>query len=224
MRKIKSNVTTAIWLSAAWLAMQLVVLVITSVRKSSYFSFGPSELLLMPFTTDTQVDTWAKWLFLVLFSTLSTIVSTYNSAMLRPWIDSVALNPEVKLPHDKGHTMMLVNVSSAIQMVTGAITFVYTSTQVDIAFFSGLGAVAVYYICSYAIVHDEDRDRLDSNDNTENIFQLDELPDQTLFSPTDATDAPAGASVLLNDEQLKRVIDTSEFTYIIPYPQMFPRW
>ncbi len=203
MRKIKGNVTTAIGLSALWLVLQLVVLVVVNVRKSAYFAFGPSRQLLMPFTTDMQIDTWAKWVFLVLFSTLSTVVSMYNSAMLRPWIDSVALNPEVRLPHDKNETLLLVNLSSAIQMVTGAITFVYTSTQVDIAFFSGLGAVVVYYICSYTIIHDTERDRLDSNDNAENIFQLDELPDQTLFS------APAGAenNVLLSETQLKVVID-----------------
>jgi len=209
MIRIKNNVMVSIWLSGAWLVVQMIVLVVMNARKSSYFSFGPSKQLVMPFTTDMLIDTWGKWCWLVLFSVVSTVVSVYNSAMLRPWIDSVALNPEVKLPHDKPRTLVLVNVSSAIQMATGAITFVYTSTQADMALFSSLSAVVVYYICSHEIVYDPDRDRLDSNDNSENIFQLDTL---LATGPPQGEDSSSQDGLLLTAEQLKRVIDTSDFT------------
>ncbi len=203
MRKIKSGVTTAIALSGSWLFGQILILIILNVQRSSYFAFGPSPLLNMPFTSDLAIDTWTKWSFLVFLSMVSSVVSVYNSAMLQPWIESVALNPEIKLPHDKFQTLIMVNLSWSIQMGTSAITFVYTSTQVDIAIFSAISAMLVYYVCSWQIINDTDRDRLDSNDNTENIFQLDDLPS------AEADDEEDG--LLLSPKQLRDVIETHTF-------------
>jgi hypothetical protein len=86
---------------------------------------------------------------------------------------------------------------------------VYTSTQADMALFSSLSAVVIYYICSHEIVYDPDRDRLDSNDNSENIFQLDTL---LATGPPQGEDSSSQDGLLLTAEQLKRVIDTSDFT------------
>lgn len=190
MRRIKKNVVTALVVSGVWLLMQIVVLIVVNAKKSSFFSVGPSARLLLPFTEDTIIDTWGEWAWLVIFSVISTAVMVYNSAMFTPWVESVAMNPEIKLPHDKRETLIMVNVAWFIQMITGAVTVIYTSTQADVAFMAALAGIITYWRCSVIIVYDPARDRLDDNDRDKSIFELNEEPDHRLFQPFEIQDYP----------------------------------
>jgi hypothetical protein len=206
MRKIKKSVISAIFLSVIWLIAEVVMLAMVNVKKSQFFSFGPSERLIMPFTDTTVIDTWFKWWSLVMFSIISTCVSVYNSVNFSPWAESVALNPEVKLPHDKKLTFAMVNISWIIQMTTNALTFVYTTTQVDVAFISGVSGAIAYAMCSYEIINDAERDKLEEVYNNDSIFKMDLLPDHTLFRSTDEQDDEKNNPTLTGD-QIKEMFD-----------------
>jgi hypothetical protein len=177
MREIKKNITIAIKVSAAWITVQFLSFMLLGAKRSDFFSFGPSKRLLVPFTQDVVVDNWAAWCYLVLFSVTSTCVLTYNSVMLSPWIESVALNPEVPLPHDKNKTYMLVLLSFLMQTINAVITVASNSTQFDVAVISTMVGLVVYTLCSRAIIFDETRNSLNNESNMQLISRDNESVD-----------------------------------------------
>ena len=91
-------------------------------------------------------------------------------------------------------------------MTTTALTFVYTTTQVDIAFISGVSGAVAYAMCSYEIINDAERDKLEEVYNNDSIFQMNLLPDHTLFRSADEQDDEKNNPTLTGD-QIKEMFD-----------------
>jgi hypothetical protein len=154
---IPTNVKRAVFCSVSWLVIQVMAWIYLGMYNSEYYSWGPSDDLILPFT-NTVVDTWPRWTLLIINIVMSVSVNVYSADLFYPWMSSVALNPGVKLNHDKKHTWLVVNIFWATTAVQALFFFMLAYSQIDIAFVSAISAIITGMYSSRVCIYDPARD------------------------------------------------------------------
>jgi hypothetical protein len=155
--EIPTNVKRAVFCSVSWLVIQIMTWFYLGMYKSDYYSWGPSDDLILPFT-NTVVNTWPKWTLLIINIAVSVSVNVYSANLFYPWMSSVALNPGVKLNHDKKTTWLVVNLFWTTTAVQALFFFMLTYSQIDIAFVSAVSAIVTGMFSSSFCIYDKTRE------------------------------------------------------------------
>lgn len=161
-KPLPKNVIYAIIVSATWMLVEIALWTWMEIRKSDYYSWGPSSTFSLPFT-DIIVDTWAKWTALMIHTTVSVSIGVFSADMFYPWMGSVALNPEVPILHNRLHTWIAVNFFWFISSVNGLMFFMLIYSQFDVALNSACTAVIMGMYSSHRAIHDKTRANFSAN-------------------------------------------------------------
>jgi len=132
-RPIKKTVVISVIFSYIWFTFEMILWLSLGVYHSSYYSYGPSKDLILPFT-NIVIDTWIKWIALIIHTFASNIIETIIGDMVYPWITSVVLNPEVPLYHNNRNTIIIVNLFFTVKSLSTLLFFMISFAQFDIAF------------------------------------------------------------------------------------------
>jgi hypothetical protein len=157
VKPIPVNVKRALGCAGAWLCIEFMSWAYLGLWRSPYYSWGPSSNLVLPFL-DIKIDTWSKWSLLMFHTSISVSVAVYSADLFYPWMSSVALNPGVKLRHDKKHVWMLVNLFWIIASVHALLFFMLVYSQIDVALVSAASAAVTGLFSSYFVIYDKKRD------------------------------------------------------------------
>jgi len=164
MIPIPKNVKIALALHLGWTFVELITWSLLNVKDSDYYSWGPSDRFSLPFT-GTIIDTWPKWGGLMIHTTFSVGINVFCADMFYPWMSSAALNPAVKLKHDKFHTWVAVNAFWTLTGVNSLLFFMLSFSQIDVAVNSTLTAFIVGAYSSRRAIYDKQREADSSEDN-----------------------------------------------------------
>lgn len=166
MIPIPKNVKIAIAFHLGWTMVEIVTWSLLKISESEYYSWGPSDRFVLPFT-ETVIDTWPKWAALMVHTTFSVGINVFCADLFYPWMSSAALNPDVPLRHDKQHTWLAVNIFWMLSGINGLLFFMLSYSQIDVALNSAATAIIVGAYSSRRAIYDPDRGRKNNGEEIE---------------------------------------------------------
>ena len=89
-------------------------------------------------------------------------VAVFSADLFYPWMSSVALNPGVKLVHDKKTTWLVVNFFWTVNALQALLFFMVVYSQVDIAILSGISAIVTGLYSSRCCIYDPKREKIEN--------------------------------------------------------------
>ena len=125
--------TDKLWLMVAimaWMVMCLSVMGGIGLMNSPYFRVGPSPNLMF---AGSHIDTWEKWIFLMMFRVLSTYLETATVEMVTPWITTHIQNEDRKdLPYPRWKCNAIVTLRTLYVCIDKLLELFSAFSQVDI--------------------------------------------------------------------------------------------
>ena len=129
--KWNKQVALAIGVQSAWVCCVVAYFSWLDVFESSFYRFGPSEELKIPFI-NIAIDTWGKWFGLLVYMIGDSAVRVYTNNIVDPWVTTVALAPRGKLDMTQMRTLLLVNFYWTMPMVKALFAIAIGLTQIDL--------------------------------------------------------------------------------------------
>ena len=156
LHKVPTPVFRGALLATAWLGVVILTWIGLGMYESPYYEFGPSENLVLAFV-EIKIDTWGKYSGLVVYIICSCFMKVLSGDWVYPWINSVAMNPEVKLVQPLPVVYFLTNYIWILNSAYNVFFFALIYSQVDLALFTILGSAVGGLISSYYVIFKEDR-------------------------------------------------------------------
>jgi hypothetical protein len=133
-------------ISIVWFIVffSLFTLILLDPMKSSYYSVGPSDKLKL-FPTDIPIDTWDKYISLVLYLVTSTFLIVMANDFVMPWINTVGLNIERTRKFSKRKKLfvfLIVNLWWVAIAIESVVVIGTSYSQIDFALASMIGSMS----------------------------------------------------------------------------------
>lgn len=151
-----SRIFYGMLLALCWKGVVLLLWTMLRMYKSSYYRFGPSDDLVLPFV-DVQIDTVGKYALVMLYIIVQNVVVVISGDLVYPWINAVAMNPSVPAPRDRAAAYMVVNFFWTLNSFNEILFFFLSVVQVDFALAASLTNVACGFLTSYWLIFDPKR-------------------------------------------------------------------
>ncbi len=158
LTKVPTSVFRGTLLATAWLGVVILTWVGLGMYESPYYSFGPSENLVLAFV-GIKIDTWGKYTGLVAYILCSCFMKVLSGDWVYPWINAVVMNPEVHLAQSQSTAYFLTNYIWILNSAYNVFFFALIYSQVDLALFTILGSSVGGLVSSYYVIFNEDRIR-----------------------------------------------------------------
>jgi len=127
---------TAILASTTWISFALIIVIALSARRQDgqkgfiSVGFGPSPSL--EFFT-VPIDSWFRWLMLMLFVIIETIVENWLNQIGQSWVTNKVYDPNVHvLTYSHSETMILTVLSQLLWYIIQLIPVFLALTQIDL--------------------------------------------------------------------------------------------
>ena len=82
MTAVWLRVTTVISVLAVWMVIITLMPIILGFTESTFFSFGPNTTVAF---FGMRVDTWPRWVFIIVYIVINQILQTYGLETITPW-------------------------------------------------------------------------------------------------------------------------------------------
>ena len=93
MTAVWLRVTTVISVLAVWMVIITLMPIILGFTESTFFSFGPNTTVAF---FGMRVDTWPRWVFIIVYIVINQILQTYGLETITPWMINEIQNKKVK--------------------------------------------------------------------------------------------------------------------------------
>lgn len=166
--EIRKTVKTSIASLVVWFIFTITITVAFNDDTSNYFRMGPSDSLIVMSMT---IDTWTKYLLLVLYITVGSIISTVSNELSNTYTCNkvyTSIN-EVIDYCTKKELLFATNTIFIINAINGVFTFSARLSQIDIAIITALTAElsSIYTVWRLIkdrnIYYDEKYDRIETS-------------------------------------------------------------
>lgn len=156
MSVVPRNVVRGCFVSVGWYVIVVIMWVVLGMYKSSYYSFGPSDTLVLAFT-NVPIDTQVKYWSLMAFIVVQCFVQVYSGDNVYPWINAVVMNPGVAAPSDPRLAYVVANSYWSLNTLSTIFFFALGFAQVDFALAIAVTSSIAGWVTSYFIVFDSER-------------------------------------------------------------------
>jgi hypothetical protein len=131
MFKVLDDKLKLCYILIVWMMIQMIAFGSLGVFDSPYFSVGPNDRL---FLVQAPINTWGKWLILILFRVFGTIFEVATGDMLGPWI-MTKLQDEDKLilPYQEWKCKLIIQIFYGYHDINSMFGVFLALTQADIA-------------------------------------------------------------------------------------------
>lgn len=153
---VPRNVKIGLWLAVLSIFILLGVWVGVGMYRSDYYSFGPSDRLMLAFV-NIPIDTWSKYLGLQFYILTKSVLQVVGGDFVYPWINAYIMNPEAELKHDGRTLYIIANFYWGINSVHTIFFFALAASQVDFGIALGLWSTIGGLISSYHVIFDDTR-------------------------------------------------------------------
>jgi hypothetical protein len=143
-------------LATIWIIATIAIWIGLGMYRSNYYSFGPSDNLVLAFV-NIVIDTWGKYIALVLYILFNCFVKVVSGDWVYPYINAHVMNPEVALKAPRMASFISTNYIWLINSFYNIFFFALMYSQVDLALFTILGSFIGGLISSYYVIFDESR-------------------------------------------------------------------
>ncbi len=139
--------------TSAWLLFILIIFFAVGGHKGNrIIHFGPSELLVF-FTI--QINTWARWFWLMVFVIADAIVAAWSYNIMTPWLNTdIYTDESIEPTLDYTHLTTLI-ISAAYQGWASArqfLPFYLAFTQIDVLTVRVVAEVAVSIVTTWTAI------------------------------------------------------------------------
>jgi hypothetical protein len=162
---IPKRVLIGVLISALWQVVTIVIWIVLGVYKSNYYSFGPSENLVLAFV-NIEIDTWYKYIILMFYIVFNCVFTALSGNYVSPWVNSCAMNPDYKLNYKKVHVYAIVNSYWGLYSLSTIFFFLLNVAQVDFAIVICVSNIMTDLYSSYQVIFDEKRNYDSSSEYT----------------------------------------------------------
>ena len=204
---VDNGVRICLLVIMAWTIVEIWISVGIGMLDSPFYSFGPSESMVLPFTK-IVINTWVSWWALMFHTGVSAFINAATDDMIFPWLSSVALNKSVALPSDPLQTWASVNIFWTLKELNGMFFFFTAMSQFDVLLCASLCRVIAGMLSAYiAIWHrkvavpyssSSSRRGLAMYSNAFKISADDVEFDAFDFNPS-LTHVPSSSAIMTND-------------------------
>lgn len=161
--KIPRNVAIGLCLVILSFVILISVWVGIGMYTSDYYSFGPSNTLLLAFV-DIPINTWGKYIALQFYIFTKCVLQVVSGDFVYPWINAYIMNPQVEITHQPQTLYVITNFYWGINSLHSIFFFALAASQVDFGIALALWSTIGGLVSSYFVIFDENRKRKLHND------------------------------------------------------------
>ncbi len=159
---IPKNVWVGILIGTVWQIGIVILWTYTGIYTSDYYSFGPSNNLMLAFV-NIPINTWSKYIAILFYIIVNCSLKVVGGDFVYPWINAVVMNPEVPIIQDRFIVFLLTNYYWTINSFNDIFFFALTMSQVDLAIATAVSSSISGMVSSYFVIYDENRINNDSD-------------------------------------------------------------
>lgn len=116
---------------------------------TSYFSFGPSENLVI-YGLNIVVDTWSKYFYVMVYNFIDPLISVYASDNVWPWVSASIYNPDMKtIAINKYIAWFIVNYYTFLTCIKMLFSIGMGMTQIDFFLIYNFGVILASCFTGY---------------------------------------------------------------------------
>ncbi len=131
-------------LICGWMLILCVFLSEIGIFNSDFMTIGPSNHTVF---MKTKIDTWRKWIFMCIFTILSSMVHSYICDCIWPFIsNTICDHKESVLPYSKNDCMFIIQVYYSYHHVFGTVQMFLVITQVDFLVLRMVSELSISYL------------------------------------------------------------------------------